>query len=129
MWCRVAITAVLAFLLLATSLKAEELPLDGITGLQRLPTTVKGELFGACFDEMLRSYGTSEQILYDIRVNRTGQPIEISLAGQFSEQVRSLALPGWRVMLQQACKCSSIPVDDCSQQDAANAILYFCRRL
>jgi hypothetical protein len=90
MRCRATTTAILAVLLLASSICAEE-PIDGITGLQILPSTAKGQLFGACFNEMLSSYGTSDKILYDVRINKTFAPIEVRLDGQFAEQVSLLA--------------------------------------
>jgi hypothetical protein len=83
----VASTAILVVFLFASTLQANSEPIDGITGLQVLPTTSKGQLFGACFNAMLQSYGISDQILYDVRVNRTVAPIEVSMDGQFAEQV------------------------------------------
>jgi hypothetical protein len=83
----VASTAMLVVLMFVATFQVKAEPIDGITGLQVLPTTSKGQLFGACFNAMLRSYGTSDQVLYDVRLNKTVAPIEVSMDGQFAEQV------------------------------------------
>lgn len=87
MRCNVATTAVLAVLLFASAIVAEDTPYDGIRGLQTLPSTDNGQLLGACFNELLKSYGTGDKMLYDIRVNKTIAPIDVRLDGQFAEQV------------------------------------------
>ncbi|WIA15058.1 hypothetical protein OEZ85_001756 [Tetradesmus obliquus] len=70
-----------------TTIVAEDTPYDGIRGLQTLPSTDNGQLLGACFNELLKSYGTGDKMLYDIRVNKTIAPIDVRLDGQFAEQV------------------------------------------
>jgi hypothetical protein len=83
----VAPIAMLAVILFAWSHQATSEPIAGITGLQELPTTAKGQLFGACFNAMIVSYGISDRKFYDIRVNRTVAAIDFNMEGQFAEQV------------------------------------------